>query len=133
MLDGAVLLTTFLPENALLQVLLYIVGAILCCAGLGLLFSTYLPTEAYELFVKELAKKLHKPVTTVKTVYDCCSLALSAILSLLFFGSIQGIGLGTVACAFLYGFVIRIFQNLYNKLFRFADKFPLRKYFEESE
>ena len=133
MLDCAVKATTFLPNEPYLQIILYIVGAIFCCAGLGLLFSTYLPTEAYELFVKELSKKLHKPVTTVKTVYDCGSLALSVLLSFLFFGTIRGIGIGTVICAFLYGFIIRIFQNLYHKLFRFADKFPLRQYFEESE
>lgn len=130
-LDGAMLLTGLLPENAVLQVLLYIVGAVLCCAGLGMLFSTYLPTEAYELFVKELAAKLHKPVTTVKTVYDCCSLALSVLLSFLFFGTLRGIGIGTVVCAFGYGSLIRLFSRLYDKFFRFEDKFPWRKHFEE--
>ncbi len=132
-LDGAVWLTSFLPNEPVVQIVIYIIGALLCCAGLSLLFSTYLPTEAYELFVKELSKKLHKPVTTVKTVYDCCSLGIAVLLSLLFFGGFQGIGIGTVACALLYGFVIRIFQDINNKLFRFADRFPLRKYFEESE
>lgn len=129
-LDGAVLLTGFLPDQMLLKVLMYILGAVFCCAGLGLLFNTYLPPEAYELFVKELAAKLHKPVATVKTVYDCCSLVLAVVLSLLLFGSLQGIGVGTVVCAFLYGTVIRLFQKLYSKLFCFEDKFPMRKFFE---
>ncbi len=133
MLDGAMHLTSLLPKILPLQIPIYILGAFCCCAAIALLFSTYLPPEAYEMFVKELSAKLHKPVHTVKTVYDCCSLAISIILSLLFFGSIQGIGIGTVACAFLYGYIIRIFQNLYNKLFCFTDRFPLRKYFEESE
>jgi len=133
LLDGAMRLTALLPKMLLLQVLIYILGAILCCAAIALLFSTYLPPEAYETFVKELSAKLHKPVHTVKTVYDCCSLAISIALSLIFFGSIVGIGIGTVVCAFLYGYIIRIFQTLCNKLFCFTDRFPLRKYFEESE
>ena len=132
-LDGAMQLTALLPTMMLLQVAIYILGAVSCCAAIALLFSTYLPPEAYELFVKELSAKLHKPVHTVKTVYDCCSLAFAAILSLLLFDSLQGIGVGTVACALLYGFVIRMFHTLYQKLFCFTDRFPLRKYFEESE
>ena len=132
-LDGAMALVAFLPQNTLLQIFLYIAGTLLCCAGLGLLFSAYLPPEAYELCVKELAAKFGKPVSLMKTIYDCCSLVLSIALSLLFFGTIRGIGIGTVACAFLYGFLIRLFQNLYRKQFRFTDRFPLRKYFEETK
>lgn len=132
-LDGAMLLTGLLPQDMPLQVALYIVGGIFCCAGLAFLFNTYLPPEAYELFVKELSLKLQKSVATVKTVYDCGSLALSIVLSFLLFGTIRGIGIGTVACAFLYGILIRMFQNFYNERFCFADKFPLRKYFEEGE
>ena len=132
-LDGAMLLIGFLPENPYLQILLYIVGTVLCCAALALLFAAYFPPEAYELCVKELSAKLNKPVHIVKTVYDCCSLAVSVVLSLSFFGTIRGIGIGTVICAFLYGVLIRAFQKLYDRYFLFADKFPLRKYFEESE
>lgn len=133
LLDGAMLLTTLLPQSLFLQIPLYIIGAILCCAAIALLFTSYLPPEAYELCVKELAAKLGKPVHTVKTVYDCCSLAAALVLSLLFFGTIRGIGIGTVVCAFVYGSLIRMFQTLYSKHFRFTDRFPLRKYFEESE
>ena len=132
-LDGAMLLVGLLPENLLLQVILYAAGAVTCCGGLGLLFTTYLPPEAYELFVKELSAKRKKPIPTIKTIYDCCSLFLAIVLSLLFFGTIRGIGIGTVICAFVYGFLIRLFQKIYGRWFRFTDRFPLRKYFEESE
>lgn len=133
LLDGAMLLTSLLPQTIFLQVSLYVAGAVLCCAAIAFLFTSYLPPEAYELCVKEVSAKLGKPVHAVKTVYDCCSLAVALLLSLLFFGTIRGIGIGTVACAFLYGSLIRLFQKLYNNHFRFADRFPLRKYFEESE
>lgn len=132
-LDGAMALVALLPENMFLQISLYAAGAVLCCAGLSLLFAAYLPPEVYELCVKELAAKLGKPIHIVKTVYDCCSLVLAVGLSLAFFGTVRGIGIGTAICAFVYGIVIRLFQTLYRRQFRFADKFSLRRYFEESE
>lgn len=133
LLDGAMRHTGFLPQNDFLQIVLYIVGTLLCCGAIGLLFNTYLPPEAYELCVKEVAFQLHKPIHIVKTVYDCCSLAVALVLSLSFFGTIRGIGIGTVVCAFLYGTLIRLFQRLYNRIFHFTDRFPLRNFFEERE
>lgn len=132
-LDGTMGIVGLLPEHTVLQTVLYGVGVLLCCGGLAFLFSTYLPPEAYELFVKELSHKLKKPVHRVKTIYDCGSLALAIGMSLLFFGTLRGIGIGTVLCAFLYGPLIRLFQKLYSRRLQFADKFPLRKYLEEKE
>ena len=131
LLDGAMSLTALLPENVYLQAAAYVIGAIICCNALALLFCSYFPPEAYELFSKEIAGKLGKPVHSVVNFYNLGSLLIAVILSLVFFGRLQGIGIGTVVCAFVYGFVIRFFQKIYNKLFCFADKFPLRKHFEE--
>ena len=132
-LDGAMLLTSLLPAHPALQILIYVTGALICCASIALLFYSYLPPEAYEMLVKEVAGKWKKPVHTVKTVYDVTSLLLAVILSLLFFGELRGIGIGTVICAFVYGLVIRLFQKIFEKLFRFEDRFPWRKFFDESE
>ena len=132
-LDGSMDLTALLPESAPLQIAAYLVGAIISCNALALLFYSYFPPEAYELFSKELAAKLHKPVHRIVNYYNWGSLLLALLLSLVLLGKIDGIGIGTVACAFLYGFVIRFFQKFYDKLFHIADRFPLRKYFEESE
>ena len=132
-LDGAMKLTSLLPTNIYLQVGAYVVGAIICCNALALLFSSYLPPEAYELFSKEIAAKLGKPVHKIVNFYNLGSLLVSVILSLCFFGQIQGVGIGTVACTFVYGYVIQVFQKIYNKLFRFDDKFRLRRQLEERE
>jgi uncharacterized membrane protein YczE len=132
-LDGSMKLTALLPAYIPLQFAAYLTGAIISCSALALLFYSYFPPEAYELFSKELAAKLHKPVHKIVNYYNWGSLLLSLLLSLALLGEIKGIGIGTVACAFLYGFVIQFFQTIYGKLFRIEDKFPLRKYFEESE
>ena len=132
-LDASMMVTALLPENMYLQIAAYIVGAVICCSALALLFSSYFPPEAYELFSKELAAKFHKPVHKVVNVYNLCSLLLSVILSFALFGGIKGIGIDTVVCAFAYGFIINFFQKTYEKHFCFEDKLPWRKYFEESE
>ena len=132
-LDSAMMLTALLPQNIYLQIGAYIVGAAICCSALALLFASYFPPEAYELFSKEIAAKFRKPVHKIVNVYNLGSLLLAVILCLALFGDIRGIGIGTVACAFLYGFVIKFFQTIYGKLFHFEDMLPWRKYFEESE
>ena len=132
-LDCSLAIIALFPQSLPLQLAMYVLGIIICTGSISLLFSTYLPPEVYEIIVKELAAKLKKPASTVKTVYDFSSLMISVVLSLLFFGTLRGIGIGTVVCAFIYGILIRLFTRLYNKLFVFQDRFPLRNYFEESE
>ena len=123
-------LTAMLPKHIYFQIGAYIVGAVICCSALALLFSSYFPPEAYELFSKEIAAKFHKPVHKIVNVYNLCSLLLAFVLSLALFRGIRAIGIGTVICAFVYGYVINFFQKIYGKLFRFEDKLPWRKLFE---
>ena len=132
-LDLCMTLTGLLPESLPLRIGSYALGVVLCTGGIALLFRSYLPPAAYELFVKELARKLRKPISAVKTVYDCVSLVVALLMSLVFFGGIEGIGIGTVVCALIYGTVIRKFSDLFDKIYVFRDAFSLRTQFEESE
>lgn len=116
-----------------LRLVVYVGGVGMCTAGIALLFYSYLPPEAYELFVKEVAGKLGMQMTTFKTVYDCTSLVIAAIMSLLFFGQLRGIGVGTVVCALIYGVLIRLFGKLFDKCFVFRDCFAVRDKFTEKE
>ena len=147
-LDASTLLTNLLPQqNIALQITAYIIGIIICCASIALLFVTYLPLEAYEMFVKELSAKFKRPIHGVKFLYDCASLVVAIILCIVLLNPFNGngildvlnnfmacgIGIGTVVCTFIFGYIIRLSQNIYLKLFKFKDKFKFRKYFEESE
>lgn len=129
-LDAAVRLTGFLPDNISLRIVAYLAGGVVCCAALALLFSSYLPPAAYELFSKEVAAKTHRPVHIIVNYYNMGSLIISVLLSFILFGELRGVGIGTVICAFGYGFLIRKFQLIYDKYFCFTDRFHLCKYFE---
>jgi uncharacterized membrane protein YczE len=128
LLDAAMALMALLPQNALaLRILYYCFGTFLCAFAISLLLRNYLPPAAYELFVKEAAAKFQKPIATAKTIYDCASLLLSLCLSLAFFGSVQGIGIGTVICAILNGMLIQFFTKTTDKLWSFRHLFTGKK------
>lgn len=132
-LDGGSLLTTLLPQSLALRIALYIVGIFLCTMGIALLFCTYFTPAAYELLVKVLSRRFGWKLHIVKTVYDCFSCLLAVGLSFLLFGRLEGIGIGSVVCALCYGVLIRLNTKLLERIWVFQDKFPLRRYFEESE
>ena len=132
-LDGGSLLTTLLPQSMPLQIALYILGILMCTMGIALLFSTYFTPAAYELLVKVLSRRFGWKLHIVKTVYDCFSCLVAVGLSFLLFGRLEGIGIGSVVCALCYGMLIRLHTKLLERIWVFQDKFPLRRYFEESE
>lgn len=116
----------FALDGMVWRVILYAAGLFACAVGVALLFRTYFPPEAYELFVKELAQKCNMSIGKTKTVYDCCSCALGVILSLCFFGSLVGVRWGTVVCAAVNGALIGRISRWLEERFNFGDALPLR-------
>ena len=114
-LDGAIALVGCLPGGGTVdRVVCYVVGLVACSVGVSLLFHTYLPPEAYELFVAELSDRLGTDVSRAKTIYDLCSCAVSVVLSFAFFGfgRFEGVKLGTVFCALVNGWLIGRINHL---------------------
>ena len=126
-LDVFLRLVALLPFSGILwQGLLYVAGLFICAVGVALLFHTYFPPEAYELFVKELSQKYDLTISKVKTIYDCCSCVLAVVLSLCFFGAFVGVRWGTVICAVVNGWLIGRISHSLEKTFAFEDAFPFR-------
>ena len=132
MLDGMMLLTGLIPWMHLASRIVYFaVGIVFSTMAIAFLFRTYISPEAYELFVKEISSRFGFDIHKCKMIYDCSSLLVSVVLSFAFFGLWQfnGIHVGTLASALLNGPLIKLWNTLYDRLFRFEDKFPLRKLF----
>jgi uncharacterized membrane protein YczE len=114
------------------RLICYLLGLFFCSTGVSFLFRTYLPPEAYELFVKEIAERFSLPTHRVKTVYDCLSCLIGLLLSFLFFGwgHLEGVKLGTIFCALVNGWLIGWIGNRLDHFFVFQDVFPsLKKFF----
>ena len=130
-LIGAVLPTENVEEAY--RLVAYVVGDFAVCAGVAMMFQTYLPPEAYELFVKELGSRTGIKLHIIKTGYDCVSLLIAVCVSFALLGQLQGIGIGTVLCAFLNGTIIKLFSLIYERIFEFRDRFKFRQKFEGNQ
>lgn len=134
LLDGAMALVRQLLLTQIWQrICVYGFGVALCTAAIALLFYSYFPPAAYELFVKEISRKWGKDIHRCKTIYDCSSCFVAVIMSIIFYGTLRGIGIGTLICAVLYGPLIRMFSRVFQKTWTFQDCLRLRSFFEESE
>ena len=133
-LDIAMLLVGILPLIGLIgRIIFYIIGILFCSVGVSLLFHTYIPPEAYELFVKEISAKSRVDINIIKTVYDCSCCLIGIVLSFAFFGlwHFEGVKFGTVICALINGFLIGKCSKMIESIFDFKDAFNLRKRFEK--
>lgn len=132
MLDGCIYLTGLLPNMIALRVVYYLFGILSCSTGVALIFRTYISAEVHELLVKEIASKFSFASHRVKMGYDIFCCATAVILSLCFFGKLVGVGWGTIACAFINGWLIGRISKGFDRYFEFTDALPLRRFFEKT-
>ena len=129
-LDGMMALIGLLPYRHIgFRIGCYILGMVICALGVALLFRTYFPPEAYELFVKEAAARFHKEIHKTKMVYDGCSCLIGVALSFAFygFGVFVGVKWGTIVCACVNGWMIGRISRLLDAGFETRDAFPWRE------
>ncbi len=133
MVDVFTLVFAFIRDPVLWQrVVIFAVALPLNTLSIALLFHTYFPPQAPELFVKELAGHFGWKLYRVKYIYDLASCALSVALSLLLLGKLRYIGAGTFVCALLNGPLIAFFGRRMERLADFEPLFPkIGRYFAE--
>ena len=125
-LDGINLLTVHIPNNlVVVRIILFAVGILSSTLGVAFMFKTYLPSEAYELIVKEISKEYDLKIHKVKYVYDFSSLVLSVVMSFVFFGFgvFNGIHIGTLVSALANGALINFHNKKLEQTFEFKDLF----------
>ena len=106
------------------RICFYLVGMAVNSFAVAFYFKSYFPPQMYEMLVKGFSEKLHIPLGKCKLGYDIASFAVGIALSLLFFHRIEGIGVGSVVCAFVNGFLIAFWCARIEKLFDFSARFP---------
>ena len=120
-------------ENIGVRIVCFILGELFCTIGVSLVFHTYIPPEAYELFVSEVSKKFLLPSGRVKWIYDIISCITAVGVSFLFFGfgTFVGVSWGTVLCALINGVIIGALVKWEDTMFEFKDGLKWRKFFEK--
>lgn len=112
------------PESIPVRCVLFAAGLLICDAGVALYFKSYLPPCCYDMFVRELSDKLSLYQPRVKTVYDVSSFFCAVAMSLIFFGRLRGIGIGTVVCVLVNGPLIGAYGKLFSRFTDFSPAVP---------
>ena len=131
-LDGLMLVIDFGELSFMPRVALFVVGLFSGAAGLALFFKSYITPLVYELFVREISRKLRMPLSYFKTYFDLVFCILGIMFSFAFFGfgHFEGVKVGTVVCTLLNGWLIGRYTESLEKKFDFKDARPLRSFFD---
>lgn len=124
-LDGIMWVMRDLQAATLVQrILFFAMGMLINSLGVALFFQTYLPLQVYELFVTGIVERFGWKLHRVKTCFDMCCCLSSVILSLVFFGKLRAIGVGTVVCALFSGTLIGLYTKVMHRYIDFSPAFP---------
>ena len=110
LLDVHKLWIDVLPTDLGWCVLYFAVSYFLLCIGIALSNRCKLP-------ISEIINVLY---SKVKIIFDVTCLAVTAGMTLIFLGRLDGLGIGTVLAAFTMGKTVGIIGNMMDKKFRFV-------------
>ena len=122
-LAGTVLKGLPTPGNYVMQLVYLFVSIPLVAAGVMLYLSPSVMPMPGEGLTLAVSRRTGLSVGTTKTIFDSTVVVLSVVVSLLYFRSLVGVREGTVICALLVGFVLKLLQKPFQKpLLRFVER-----------
>lgn len=93
-----------------------IIGTVVLGFGIAVTVSVNVIMNSGEAFVKAVSDTMKKEFGTVKIIFDISCVALSVVLSLIFFsGQILGTREGTLFAAIFTGIFVKLFMKLINR------------------
>lgn len=108
---GMYLLSWFTPGSLAMELLSLIAGCAVLAVGICIEVAPGVLMVPGEGMVKAISTAFGWKFGSVKVAFDTTLMATALVLSLLFFGGLQGIGIGTIISALIVG----QFVNLWNK------------------
>ncbi len=101
---------------SLLQSLLLLAGGCFTLAGgIWMQVKASVVINPGEGIVKAFACRLGKQFGTVKLIFDSSLVALAFILSIIFLGRVEGLGVGTIVSAVTVGPLVRLCDRLWSR------------------
>lgn len=119
LLDVHELWINVLPTALGWRVVYFIISYLLICCGIALSNRCKLPIIPTDLFPREFSMITKLKYPRVKISFDAICLAVTAGMTFVFLGHMEGIGIGTVLAALTMGKVIGIMGDWLDKHFVF--------------
>ena len=120
MLDVHKLWISGLPMGLGWQLLYFVVSYLLLCFGIALANRCQLPIIPTDLFPSDLSNIIGAKYSRVKISFDVICLAVTGLMTGLFLGHLDGLGIGTVLAAFTMGKVVGLIGDAMDKKVRFV-------------
>ena len=95
-----------LPDGLWFRVVYFIISYLLICLGIALSNRCCLPVIPTDLFPRDLSKIIHVDYAKIKIAFDVICLGITAMMTIVFLGHLEGLGIGTILAAFTMGKVI---------------------------
>ena len=116
-----------LPTNLGWYVLYFVISYLLICFGIALSNRCKLPIIPTDLFPRELSQITKVSYPKIKISFDATCLIVTAGITFLFLGHVEGLGIGTVLAALTMGKVIGLMGNWLDQHFVFDIYHPHTK------
>lgn len=117
---GFFILQWYQPQNLALQLATVVVGSAVLGFGITIQIQPNVLVVPGEGITRALSIVTKIRFGTMKIILDTTLVTVGIILSFIFFGTLRGIGLGTLLAAILVG----LFVNFYRKHFTWLSKIP---------
>lgn len=118
-IDVSTMILGFLNPQAIWERLLCVVlGCMILALGIVIEVAPNVIVVPGEGVVRALSIVTRIRYGTVKVAFDISLIVISAVFSFIFFGKLNGIGIGTIISAIIVG----MFINVINKVFNFPDR-----------
>lgn len=95
-----------LPTSVAERVLYFVISYLLLCIGIALSNRCGLPIIPTDLFPRELSEITSIKYSRIKVSFDVICLTVTALMTGLILGHLDGLGIGTILAAFTMGKVI---------------------------
>jgi len=115
MLDVHELWIGILPDELGWRVLYFIISYLLISFGIALSNRCQLPIIPTDLFPRELSQITGVGYPKIKIAFDVTCLAITAGMTIVFLGHLDGLGIGTIVAAFTTGKAVGLMGNWLDK------------------
>lgn len=109
-----------LPDTLPCRILYFLISYILISLGIALSNRCGLPIIPTDLFPRELSQITGIGYPVIKISFDVICLAITAVMTFIFLGHLDGLGIGTVLAAFTTGKAVGLAGSLLDRKFRFV-------------
>lgn len=120
MLDVHELWVNTLPLGPGWQVLYFVLSYLILSFGIAVSNRCGLPIIPTDLFPRELSEIISAKYSRIKISFDVICVAVTAAMTVLFLGHLEGLGIGTILAAFTLGKMIGFMGDQMDQKIRFV-------------